>query len=77
MPHFFFHLIASDGKEPDDEGISFPDLGAAKADARSSLLEMTSDDVAAGRAPRYLAIEIADSQGVVVGRVAVDDVLWP
>ncbi|WP_276121957.1 DUF6894 family protein [Pararhizobium qamdonense] len=52
MPHYFFHLITADGTERDDEGINFPDLEKAKADAQSSLSEMASDDMAGGRATK-------------------------
>jgi hypothetical protein len=75
MPHYFFHLLTADGFEPDDEGISFPDLEAAKADALSSLLEMAADDVAAGRTNKYHGVEVADSNGLIIGRLSVDEAL--
>lgn len=33
MPHYYFHLRTTDGPERDDEGITFPGLDGAKADA--------------------------------------------
>jgi hypothetical protein len=71
MPHYFFHLITADGTERDNEGITFPGLEEAKADAQSSLSEMASDDMAGGRATKYKGVEIADNQGNVVAKVNV------
>jgi isopentenyl phosphate kinase len=73
MPHYFFHLITADGTERDDEGINFPDLEEAKANAQSSLSEMASDDMAGGCATKFKGVEIADSQGNVVAKVNVNN----
>ena len=43
MPHYFFHLRTADGIERDVEGITFPGLEEAKADALACLFEMGSD----------------------------------
>jgi len=58
MQHYFFHLRTTDGIERDDEGITFPSLDEARADALSCLFEMASDDFATGRQTNLLGMTL-------------------
>ena len=73
MPHYFFHLRTTDGVEPDDEGITFPSLDEARADALSCLFQMASDELAAGRQTNLVGIDIADGHGKVLASVKLGD----
>lgn len=73
MPHYYFHLRTIDSVEHDVEGITFPNLEEAKADARASLFEMMADDTAASRAITVVGIDITDSQGTMIASVDVQD----
>ncbi len=70
---FFFHLRDVDSYEEDHEGIEFPSLAQAVAEARRSAREMVAelvlhDDVVDGR-----SLEIAGDDGSVVATVAFKD----
>lgn len=75
MPRYFFHVRTTEGIDADHEGISFVDLDAAEADARTSLFEMMADDLAGGQKTKYLAIEITDGVGTVLTVVDAGDAL--
>ncbi|XAZ26051.1 hypothetical protein LVY75_35355 (plasmid) [Sinorhizobium sp. B11] len=70
---FFFHLRDEDSYEEDQEGIEFPSLAQAVAEARRSAREMVAelvlhDDVIDGR-----SLEIAGDDGSVLATVAFKD----
>lgn len=70
---FFFHLRDVDSYEEDHEGIEFPSLTQAVAEARRSAREMVAelvlhDDVVDGR-----SLEIAGDDGSVLATVAFKD----
>ena len=70
---FFFHLRDVDSYEEDHEGIEFPSLAQAVAEARRSAREMVAelvlhDDVVDGR-----SLEIAGDDGSVLATVAFKD----
>jgi hypothetical protein len=73
MPHYFFHLRTTDGIERDDEGMTFPCLDEARADAISCLFEMASDEFSAGRQTKLLGIDITDGQRTVLASVQLGD----
>ncbi|MBB3447122.1 MULTISPECIES: hypothetical protein [unclassified Rhizobium] len=70
---FFFHLRDVDSYEEDHEGIEFPSVAQAVAEARRSAREMVAelvlhDDVVDGR-----SLEIAGDDGSVLATVAFKD----
>lgn len=73
MPHYFFHLRSTDGIERDDEGITFPSLDQARADALACLFQMASDELSAGRQTNLLGIDITDGQRTVLASVKMGD----
>lgn len=73
MPHYFFHLRTTDGIERDDEGITFPSLDEARADALSCLFQMASEDFAAGRQTNLVGIDITDGKRTVLASVKMGD----
>jgi hypothetical protein len=73
MPHYFFHLQTTDGIERDTEGITFPSLEEARADALACLFQMASDELAAGRQTNLVGIDITDGQRTVLASVKMGD----
>ncbi len=70
---FFFHLRDVDSYEEDHEGIEFPSVAQAVAEARRSAREMVAelvlhDDVVDGR-----SLDIAGDDGSVLATVAFKD----
>jgi hypothetical protein len=70
---FFFHLRDEDSYEEDYEGIEFPSLAQAVAEARRSAREMVAelvlhDDVIDGR-----SLEITGDDGPVLATVTFKD----
>jgi putative N-acetylmannosamine-6-phosphate epimerase len=68
MARYFFHLY-NDVVTMDDEGRTFPDLTAARANAVKEARELMLETVAEGRINFSHRIEIADETGAVVGTV--------
>jgi hypothetical protein len=65
MPRYFFNLCIKQGPAvPDNVGILFPDLAAARADAIEGVQETIAELRAAGEPIEFEAVEIAD----IVGR---------
>lgn len=75
MPRFYFHVRTTEGIEADPEGLTFGDLDAAVADARTSLFEMMGDDLAAGKRTKYLGINITDRLGTLLAEVNACDAI--
>ncbi|MBB3644534.1 hypothetical protein FHX14_000693 [Rhizobium sp. BK619] len=72
---FFFHLRDVNSYEVDHEGIEFPTLAQAVAEARRSAREMVAelvlhDDVVDGR-----TFEITGTDGSILATVAFKDVV--
>ena len=66
MPHYHFH-VHNDLIAPDEEGVEFPDLDAAKASAIVGARHLMSDEIKLkGRLSLSHSIEIADSQGMLL-----------
>ena len=64
MPRFFFHTVDGE-REPDDEGVELPDLGAARLEAirfGGAVLHDQPELLAHGRDFR---VEVADAAGRV------------
>ncbi len=75
MPRFYFHVRTTEGIEADPEGLTFVDLDAAVADARTSLFEMMGDDLAVGKQTKYLGITITDRRGTPLAEVNACDAI--
>ena len=73
MPRFYFHLY-NDIDAADDEGVDFPDLASARADAvrqaRVTFAETAKDE---GRVVLHHRIDIEDEHGRVLGTVYFRD----
>ena len=71
MPIFYFHLHTGNKVEKDCEGIEFPSLEAALADAHQAWREYLRDEAIAD--PRQCHFEIMDDQGRVLAMVPRSD----
>ena len=73
MPRFYFHLY-NDIDAADDEGVDFPDLASARADAvrqaRVTFAETAKDE---GRVVLHHRIDIEDEHRRVLGTVYFRD----
>jgi hypothetical protein len=66
MPRYFFHVL-NDIESREEDGQEFPDLDAAKAEARATAADLIRDEIRAGRLlhPDH-RIEIEDGRGHVL-----------
>ena len=68
---FYFNLGDVHGVIPDEEGIDFPNLDAARAEARTSIQDLLADDIRRGSTTSRRHIEIADEHGATLDHVAL------
>ena len=66
MPKYFFHIRTSDTFSPDDRGVDFPDVEAAKREAITAAREMIADMVLDGDPIDGMRFEVTDESGNVV-----------
>ena len=69
MSRFFFHLRTDKGLELDDEGLDYPDLERACAEAARAVPDLTREFRAAGRDPADFAFRICDADGCLLREV--------
>ena len=60
MPRYFFHVHETEGIVEDEEGLDFPDLGAARADALEAAREIMATYIRKGLDVSHWSFEIAD-----------------
>ena len=65
MPRFHLNLFNDVGPVLDPEGMDFPDLPAARAEAIRNIRSILSEEVLKGRLDLHGRIEIADLSGTV------------
>jgi hypothetical protein len=70
MPRFYFDTYDGDRFLPDETGIEFENIKAAKAEAQKSLPEMARDGLPDGN-HRTFVVCVRDEAGQVVLRVAL------
>ena len=70
---FYFNIRDRNGLIPDQEGGEFPDIGAARREARASARDFAADDLRAERPIHGRSIEIANADGQVLDVFAVRD----
>jgi hypothetical protein len=70
MPVFYLHLHNSVGFVRDEEGRSFPDLAAARAEAIKSIRSLLAEDLRAGRLDLRGRLDIAGADGEILESVA-------
>jgi len=70
MPKFYFHLHTGNQVERDSEGVEFPSLEAALADAHQAWREYLRDE---GIDPRQCHFEVTDEYGRLVAVVPRGD----
>jgi hypothetical protein len=75
MPIYFFHIRGGEAQAEDKEGTDLPDLEAAMREARESAREIVADNLRAKEDVDSRRIEVADSDGRVLGTVTIRDVL--
>ncbi len=63
MPRYFFHVRENEGIVEDEEGLDFPDLGAARADALEAAREIMVAHIRKGLDVSHWYFEIADGSG--------------
>jgi hypothetical protein len=71
MSRYFFHIRDGWAVIPDEEGMDFPNLNAARVEAYSSACDLCEAASHGNRNNAAFAIEIADRDGNVLGSVAV------
>ncbi|MEG9527355.1 MAG: hypothetical protein MIL41_16575 [Hyphomicrobiales bacterium] len=71
MPRYFFDTDDGDDRYRDDEGMDFPDAGAARDAAIGALPEMARDKLADGDR-HVLAVRVRDSGGALVYSAKLD-----
>jgi predicted peroxiredoxin len=70
MPRYFFNVRSPSGLEMDPQGLDFPNLAEAIADARKAGAEMLLDRAVEESEKRSQAtFEIVDDSGQVVAKV--------
>ena len=77
MPRFFLHLRYRDEFIEDAQGVEFPDLAAAQADARVAARELLADRMEADSALSDQQFEICDEAGQLLATVPFRDALEP
>jgi hypothetical protein len=71
MPRFYFHLHTGNAVQKDQEGVEFPSLEAALADAHQAWREHLTDEGIDD--PRQCHFQITDDQGRVLAVVPRGD----
>lgn len=66
-----YHFNIRDGAEviPDEEGAEFATLEAARAEARSSVRDLASEDIRNGRPAHAWQVEIISCEGTVLDSI--------
>lgn len=75
VPRYFFHYFDGETVEADFEGLQFPSLEAAVADAKAAATEIMVERMLSGREIGAQRFEIANEDGVVLTSVAFRSVL--
>lgn len=55
--------------ERDDEGVEFPDLTVARADAIQAAQDIIADDLKAGKSVEDRTFEVCDENGALVAKI--------
>lgn len=74
MPHFFFNVRDGDKVIADIDGTGFPDLDAARAEARSILREFAIEALKHHQPVDRYQIEIKQKAGVVLAVITFSDI---
>lgn len=69
MPLYYLHVSNSVGNARDTEGQDLPDLDAARTLAVDSIRSIVAEEAKAGKIDLAGHIEIADTEGRVLGEV--------
>lgn len=77
MPRFFMNVRDGAALIADVEGIEFPDLAAARAEALAAARKTLGDGFKAGKVQDSRQYEISDISGRIVATVALMDCLKP
>ncbi|WP_157182227.1 DUF6894 family protein [Methylobacterium sp. WSM2598] len=75
MPTFFFNIISQDGRDIDQIGLDFPDLGTACREARRSVVSIFCDLMRSGKNPLLYFFEICGISGHILTTVYFADVI--
>ena len=77
MPRFFFHVRDRDQLTEGPEGIDFPDLEAAQADARIAVRNVLAEQLASDSTISNQQLEICDEAGQLLATVPFRDAIEP
>ena len=69
MPRFFFHIRGGEIECDDEEGVDFPDEGAARHEAVRNARDLLAAAVLEGRLPLEESIVVTDGGGAAIIRV--------
>jgi hypothetical protein len=75
MPVFFLHILSGDELTPDEEGMEFPDLPAAREEAIRGARGLMAAEVETGCLRLDQSILIDDADGNRVAEVAFGEAL--
>jgi hypothetical protein len=70
MPHYYFDFRDGEKFSPDEDGLEFPGIEAARDQAAKTLAEVAKD-VLPGSTVRQLAIEVRDSRSNPILRTSL------
>lgn len=73
MARYHLHIHCDDRVAEDEDGIEFPNLEAAKAEALKGARSILADDLMRGRVDLRGRIDVADDTGSVVETVRFED----
>jgi hypothetical protein len=66
MPRYYFNVLDDTSASPDEVGLDFPDLEAAKRECEQSARELLMEDLEARRPVDNRRVEISDAKGTVL-----------
>ena len=75
MARYFFHILDRGHRIPDEEGSDWPNLEAAKNEARASARDLAAQAIQRGESPSTICVEIHDPVGRILAALAVEEVL--
>jgi hypothetical protein len=78
MPRYFFHVRADSELVEDFDGSDFPDISAAREEARLSVIDLVCDSLKSGLGLRLdRSVVIADDGGKMLDEILFADAVLP
>ena len=74
MPMYYFHIRDGWDLIPDEEGMEFPNLDRAQAEAYASARDLAAAALIARHSFAAYSVEVTDEVGTVLSRVKIDPI---